>query len=240
MGYTSEFSGIITLNKKLDADTAEFLKKFNQTRRMGRKGLDPKYGIEGEFYVDGKGDFGQDNDPSIIDHNKPPSTQPGLWCQWVPTEDLSGIEWDGGEKFYESKAWMEYIIDKILAPKGYIANGTIEVQGESLEDHWWLVVKENKVTSRNTTEIQEALSSAEERVRLLETPPEDLPLLINQVWVDPENEILFNRLLKSQSEHNRALELLETVLKNPIDKTLKAQITKYLKKGGDKVCKPKR
>ena len=28
------------------------------------------------------------------------TTYPGIWCQWVPTDDGKGIEWDGGEKFY--------------------------------------------------------------------------------------------------------------------------------------------
>jgi len=229
MGYSTDFIGVIELNKALDTETAVFLNKLNTTRRMKRKGLDPKYGIEGEFYVDGKGFAGQDHEDSIIDYNRPPKTQPSLWCQWKPTDDLTGIEWDGGEKFYNPKEWMKYIIDKILAPKGYIANGTIEAQGEETMDHWWLVVKDNVVSTRSTAEIQEKLSSAEERVRLLETLPEDLPLLVNQTWTDPENESLYNRLLKSQNEHNKAIELLKDISKTPLNKNLKARITKYLK-----------
>src|SRR5574337_684850 len=99
MGYSTDFFGSFELNKPLDADTLKFLQKFNETRRMARK-LGREYGVEGEFYVDGTGDFGQERDATVIDGNRPPSTQPGLWCQWRPTDDGTAIEWDGGEKFY--------------------------------------------------------------------------------------------------------------------------------------------
>ena len=115
MGYTTDFTGHFKLNKKLDTDTHEFLNKFNRTRRMKRsiKG----YGIEGEFYVDGTGQYGQDYDSTVLDHNRPPRTQPGLWCGWTPNEDGTCIEWDGGEKFYEYVEWIEYLIDNVLKPK---------------------------------------------------------------------------------------------------------------------------
>ena len=102
MGYHTEFKGKFNLNKPLDDETYNFLIKFNETRRMARN-TDPKFGVEGEFFVDGFGFRGQDNDPTIIDHNRCPSTQPGLWCQWRPSEDRMHIEWDEGEKFF--KLW---------------------------------------------------------------------------------------------------------------------------------------
>ena len=57
MGYTTEFTNRFLLNKKLDDETYNYLVKFNETRRMARK-LDPKYGIESEFYIDGTGMLG--------------------------------------------------------------------------------------------------------------------------------------------------------------------------------------
>jgi hypothetical protein len=52
MGYTTEFSGSFQIDKKLDEDTFELINGLAQTRRMKRKGLDPKYGDEGEFFFD--------------------------------------------------------------------------------------------------------------------------------------------------------------------------------------------
>lgn len=147
MGYTTEFRGRIDLDKELSQEDREFLTKFSETRRMARN-VDPKYGVEGEFYVDGTEQFGQGHDTNIIDYNRPPKTQPGLWCQWVPTSDGKGIEWDGEEKFYNYVKWLEYLIDKILAPRGYVANGEVEWRGEEWEDTGRIVVTNNVVEVR--------------------------------------------------------------------------------------------
>lgn len=144
MGYTTDFFGRFDLNKKLDEELHEFLIKFNHTRRMARK-VDSKYGIEGEFYVDGGGDFGQEHDSTIINYNKPPITQPSLWCQWVPSKNGLSIEWDGGEKFYCYAAWLKYIIANFLAPKGYILTGKVAYQGEDNDDFGYIEVINNIV-----------------------------------------------------------------------------------------------
>lgn len=143
MGYTTDFSGSFKLNKPLDLKTYKFLIGLNETRRMARKGLDPKYGVEGEFYV--KDD---NQNANIIDYNEPPKTQPGLWCQWRPNEDGTEIEWDGGEKFYNYVEWIKYIIEKILAPKKYKLNGEVEWQGEDSRDIGIIVIKNNVVTTK--------------------------------------------------------------------------------------------
>ena len=155
MGYTTTFDGQFDLNKELDSETYEFLNKFASTRRMGRLGLDEKFGVEGEFYVDSDGFMGQDKDDSIIDYNRPPKTQPGLWCQWVPNEDGTAIIWDGGEKFYEYVPWIKYIITKILAPKGYKLTGEVTWQGEEDYDFGKIVIKDNKVTIKNGKKVYE-------------------------------------------------------------------------------------
>lgn len=144
MGYTTDFFGSFEFNKPLDAETLTFLKKFNETRRMARK-VDAKYGVEGEFYVEGDGFMGQDRDKTVIDGNRPPKTQPGLWCQWRPNEDGTALEWDGGEKFYCYVEWLQYLIDNVLAPKGYKLTGTVEWHGDEHGDMGQIVVKNNKV-----------------------------------------------------------------------------------------------
>lgn len=145
MGYSTDLFGKLKFNKQLTIEDKTFLEKLADTRRMARN-VDPKYGVEGEFYVDGGGSFGQDRDDTIIDYNTPPKTQPGLWCQWVPTDDGWYLEWDGNEKFYNYVEWLEYLIEKVLAPKGYVLNGEINWQGEDSSDVGLIKVEDNKVT----------------------------------------------------------------------------------------------
>lgn len=151
MGYTTEFQGSIKVEPPLNSQEINFLKKFSGTRRMNR--------ANGPYYVDGTGFAGQGRDPDIIDFNVPPAGQPGLWCQWVPTEDGTAIEWDGGEKFYDAKDWMQYIIDHFIgsAPvaeavfpflQGHTCNGEIKAQGEEMDDRWKLIVQNNVVSSQ--------------------------------------------------------------------------------------------
>jgi hypothetical protein len=101
--------------------------------------------VEGEFYVEGGGDYGQADEDNVIDYNRPPSTQPDLWCQWVPTKDGKGIEWDGSEKFYGYVEWIKYLIAKVLSPKGYVLNGTVDWRGEEWEDAGTISIKDNNV-----------------------------------------------------------------------------------------------
>lgn len=150
MGYTTDFNGMIEIVPPLNDAEAEFLQKFAETRRMKR--------TKGPYFVDGTGDFGQGSDPDIINHNEPPEGQPGLWCQWVPTHDNTGLEWDGNEKFYDSVEWMRYLIDHFLKPgciaakelpflqANHVCNGTIYAQGEESDDMWLLQVDDNEVT----------------------------------------------------------------------------------------------
>ena len=144
MGYTTDFSGRFELNKELTPKMAQYLKMFNETRRMGRN-TDEVFGVQGEFFVFGGGNFGQNQEPNIIDYNKAPSTQPGLWCQWTPSDDNMGIEWDGGEKFYYYSDWLVYLIYKVLAPNGYVLNGVVTWQGEEIGDVGEIIVENNRV-----------------------------------------------------------------------------------------------
>lgn len=152
MGYTTYFEGAVTVTPPLNAEEIAFLTKFNQTRRMHCQ--------QGPYFVDRGGFMGQGSE-GVIDYNLPPEGQPGLWCQWRPTEDGTAIEWDGGEKFYDSPEWMKYIIEHFLAPgalakselpflqANHVVNGTIEAQGEESDDRWDLVVQDNRVFVRH-------------------------------------------------------------------------------------------
>lgn len=108
-------------------------------------------GTEGEYFVGGEGFMGQERDCSIVDYNCPPSTQPSLWCQWIPNEDGTQIEWDGNEKFYSYVEWLEYIIEHFLKPWGISLTGAMKWFGEDRDDIGVIIVDNNKVTVREGT-----------------------------------------------------------------------------------------
>lgn len=156
MGITTNFYGSFEIDKPLDDETFELLQKLSTTRRMKRDVNklnemygEEDYGVEGEFFFSGMGLRGSDIDDSVIDHNEPPGTQPGLWCQWVPTPDRKRIEWDGREKFYRAEDWISYIIEKILKPRDYKLNGMVAALGETGEnDTWQINIKDNDVVTK--------------------------------------------------------------------------------------------
>jgi hypothetical protein len=176
MGYTTDFYSSFTLDKPLTDAQIEYLKMFSDTRRMKRNefkvaamkaegrgntrcfelleevGL--TVGGDGDFYC-GTGYSGQDHDESITEYNYPASSQPGLWCQWVPTDDGTEIEWNGAEKFYHYIEWLEYIIENFLKPWGYKLNGLVEWQGEERGDTGVIQVVDNVVTSHEGKRLKD-------------------------------------------------------------------------------------
>lgn len=144
MGYSTDFNGSFKISKPLDAETLKLMKGLAETRRMARKGLGKEFGVEGEFYI-GKGHAGQDHEDNIINYNAPPKTQPGLWCQWVPNDEGTELAWDGNEKFYAYVEWLQYLIDKVLEPKGYKLTGEVTWEGEDSSDRGKIICKNNKV-----------------------------------------------------------------------------------------------
>lgn len=159
MGYTTDFAGEFSISPILQENHRLYLKKFATTRRVKRDAQylitqpDPirlaaelPIGVDGEFFVGAKGIHGQDfGAKGIIDYNSPPSTQPGLWCQWIPSYDGSALVWDEEEKFYNYVKWLQYLIDKFLSPWGYKLDGEVRWQGEDSDDLGKIVVENNEV-----------------------------------------------------------------------------------------------
>lgn len=148
MGYSTEFDGFIEIHPPLNKQEVEYLKNFANTRRMERE--------KGPYYVDGTGYSGQGHDNDIKNYNQPPEGQPGLWCKWEPTQDGTKIEWNGIEKFYDSVEWMQYLINHFIGENPiakkelpflnkHVLHGEIDAQGDERNDHWYLVVENNKV-----------------------------------------------------------------------------------------------
>ena len=161
MGYTTNFEGQFNLDKPLTQEHAAYLTAFSESRRMARdaekaeKLSDPvreavslPIGKEAGYFVGGGGLAGQEHDDSIIDYNEAPNGQPGLWCQWVPTEDLQGIEWNGGEKFYDYIEWIQYLIHNFLGTWGYVVSGEVSWEGESSDDLGKIIIVNNEVTTK--------------------------------------------------------------------------------------------
>lgn len=70
---------------------------------------------------------------------------PGNSCnQWCLTSGWDGIEWDQEEKFYDWKAWLQYLIDNFLIPWGYTLSGSVEWTGGSRDDVGVLVVQNGR------------------------------------------------------------------------------------------------
>lgn len=154
MGYTTTFSGEVTIDPPLNDAEVEYLRQFAGSRRMKR--------VKGPFFVNGN-DF-QDDD--VINVNSPDDSQPGLWCQWVPSDDGAALIWDEAEKFYEAPRWMKYLLDTFICRRpddqtlavmveadprlaeftfDHTANGEVYAEGEDSDDRWMLVVKDGQV-----------------------------------------------------------------------------------------------
>lgn len=169
MGYTTDFYGEVSITPPLNPHEIAYLRAFSDSRRMQRR--------KGPYYAEPGTNCGQSHDDDVLDYNKPPHDQPGLWCQWEPTDDGTAITWNGAEKFYDSADWMAYLIDTFLRPGAtaqqdlpgpdnpgacgrpewtypdalrhftfdHICNGEIDARGESPDDVWRLVVRDNRV-----------------------------------------------------------------------------------------------
>jgi hypothetical protein len=158
MGYTTDFSGSLCFNKPVAPWLMDYINHFSDSRRMKRdvemiKDLYPNWGSmcfngdlgeEGQYFIANIGEFVSSRDQDVIDYNKPPAGQPGLWCQWIINNN-GELEWDGGEKFYNYEEWLDYLIDNFFEPLGYVLNGDIEWQGEESDDFGIIHVVDNMV-----------------------------------------------------------------------------------------------
>lgn len=157
-----EFRGQFNLTPALSAEQVTYLKQFAETRRMKRnpeiasnmrdtkrEAVSLPIGKDGEYFVGRFGFRGQSRDSSVVDSQEPPSTQPGLWCMWIPSDAGNFIAWDGGDKFYDHIEWLQYIIDNFLKPWGVVADGTVKWHCEAFDRKGTIFVNNNIVTTQN-------------------------------------------------------------------------------------------
>lgn len=148
MGYTTEFEGRVTVTPPLNPAEIAYLNAFADTRHIDGRDV---------YDVSDRGPRGNVPGPEV----------PGYYCQWVPTEDGTGIKWDGSEKFDYSVEWMQFLIDHFLRPGAHAqgrpgfegfafdhtVNGRIEAQGERVGDVWTLVANRNCVAEVRSIEV---------------------------------------------------------------------------------------
>lgn len=159
MGYSTFFNGDFTFDRPLDEATRKLLDGLASTRRVKRdltklgltKSEASKYGEDGEFWFEER-DEGKD--PSVLDENTPPGKQPGLYCEWLPTEDGCGLQCEetSGDRYRE---WLAYLIERVLAPRGYVLNGSVTWRGGDSDDLGEIEVKDNVITVRSGTVVYE-------------------------------------------------------------------------------------
>lgn len=157
MGYTTEFSGSFKISPSIKEEHVNYINRFSSVRHMKRdvsklKNIKDEVRVAVKLPIGREGEFFTgEPDPnylyptnSIIDHNRPPVTQPGLWCQWVISKDLE-LTWDGGEKFYNYVEWLQYLIKNFFAPWGYKLNGFVHWRGEEMYDIGTIEIKDNVI-----------------------------------------------------------------------------------------------
>ncbi len=102
MGLNTDFFGKFLLDRPLSAEHRAVLEEF-----------------AGEEHEEENGKAGGEGKP------------PTVYCQWIPTEDGTGLEWDGAEKFYFYGEWLEYLIARFLKPWGYTLSGSVRYVGKT-------------------------------------------------------------------------------------------------------------
>lgn len=155
MGYSTEFEGQFEVNPPLRPHHLAYLKAFSKmhhvqhdARIVGllpdplRKAVGLPVGVEGEYFVNPDAEAYH---RAVLHHGRYPETQPGLNCDWTPTDDGTAIIWNGVEKFYNYVEWLEYLMKNFLTPWGYEVSGSVSWQGDDSDDVGDIFVESNGV-----------------------------------------------------------------------------------------------
>lgn len=160
MGYITDFFGEFVFDTPLTVKQIDYINAFSASRRMkrdskvlwdyyagkdgridvpaGKENAEACYGVEGEFYVG-------DTNVGVLNRNAEASTQAGLRCNWVVSEDGENLMWNGGEKFYNYVEWLLYLRNNFFIPWGKVLNGTVHWTGEDSDDRGKIVMLNNVI-----------------------------------------------------------------------------------------------
>lgn len=150
MVYSTDFKGSFHINPPLKPEHTAYLQKFSDTRRVDRdeaissKIDDPiriavglPAGLAGGYTLIDTDPFGPVVDNSVVDYNNPPEGQPGLWCEWTPTDNGIELEWNhatfivSSSFFYCYLDWLIYLNEHFFQPWGYRLSGQVQWKDEN-------------------------------------------------------------------------------------------------------------
>ena len=107
MGYSTDFIGHIDIRPRLNLAEQRYLLAFDRSRHYHR--------AEGPYAIPGN-PGAEEAGVAIEDYNQPGPGMPGFWCDWSPCWGGDCLAYNGNEKFYDAKRWLEYLIDHFLKP----------------------------------------------------------------------------------------------------------------------------
>ena len=123
-------------------------------------------GPDGAYFV-GKEAVGRASDSLlhgtdwlIKAYDIPPQGQPGLWCDWRPSEDGYHLVHDGIETTLANYEWLYYLIEHFLHPWGYSLSGQVrwEVVGSEPERRGTITIKNNAIEGFDVDEYERYLA----------------------------------------------------------------------------------
>ena len=146
-GYLIYFQGSFLIDKPLEPEHRRYLQRFSDNQRVIwfeerieripdplRVAVGLPVGPDGAYFV-GKETVARDfeilmnGDERLIKaYDKSPHGQPGLWCDWVPSEDGQHILHNGAEKSVSAEEWLYYLIEHFLRPWSYSLSGQVQWQ----------------------------------------------------------------------------------------------------------------
>lgn len=129
MGYNTDFYGQLSISPSLTLEQKTTIQCFNDKRHS--------------LFSDRPTTREESNQ-----YNTLVPGVPGYWCQWTTDARGEHLEWDGGEKFYHYREWLQYLIDNFFTPWGCLLNGEIMWDGEEIMDIGKLIVRDNVLSVR--------------------------------------------------------------------------------------------
>jgi hypothetical protein len=130
MGYKTTFTGELTITPPLSVKFIQYLRIFVKKRHFCMKQTNSDLGTEGEFSLD----LISETDDNVLDYNKPPGTQPSLWCDWFLSNNGARIYPIDGNN-YRYAEWLIYLNEHFFTVMNNKLSGQISWQGEHHNDH---------------------------------------------------------------------------------------------------------
>lgn len=127
MGYTTEFQGQLNFLRPLTAEEELELMKYC-SGDMENTGDHPDWLI--------------------------PEGWRGGYIQFVITDDKTGIQWDGNEKFYDAEKAANCVLMNMRAKfPDFTLYGHLDAQGEEFDDRWQLRIGEDGIAYKKVVGI---------------------------------------------------------------------------------------